>query len=918
MNRGVLRDPLWVRAPVHLLRFPALFAAVVLAAVVLGLVAVSGPRYLAAAEQGALDLELDDRRPQDVGLTVEAYGRTSPGQVAEADALLRGEVASLDALRPGTLRLLPSPSVRRLSASPEGDDTALIEQRVQLYAQEGALERITPADGRPLDDPSRPEGVWLPGQVTKPDGDAYGPGDTVTFELLGAPQDVPVAGVYRDLADEATAGGYWQSVSLLYTPRDTPQGPEVPPPLVLGQPDVVLDLAQQVDAATSHVWQFPLEGDERLTPTAGGRLLEAFRRLEERLRSDGDPLGEAVSGLADRSFNLTVTSSLGAAVERAGETAGATRGPVRALALGGQVVALVLVGAAAAFRARRRRVEVRLLAADGVGPLNQALRATIEAAAPMAAGVFLGWVSAHLLVEVLGPAVPGTSPTQAAALPAAGAATLVGLSVYGVTTALDAAREPRVVAGAASPVGQFAARFPWEAISLALATAAWYSMQARAPGASRATSDAAGELDLLVLAFPILLIAGCSGLAARGLRHLLPMVRRWTDGWPTPAFLAARRLGDASRGAVLLVTVTALALGVVVYAGAVADSTLEGAIAKARLRTGGDVRVDLPPDATVPEDLPARTTVVTSARAEIVPGEFDVEVLTVDPATFASAAADEGSGGDPRLDELLAALGRDDGERLPALVVGGDEVDLPGRPVLQTSRWELPIRPVAAASVFPTARPGRPTIVVAAQPYLARIDAQEPRTDQRLLAEERILARAVAGARAVDVLADLRSAGVVLREVRTIDETLAQPALRAAGWTFAYLAALGALAGLLAIVGVVLYLQEQQAAREVAFALASRMGLTRRQHLLAVGLELIGMLVSAAVLGASLALVAARLALPRLDPLPGLQPPAVLAVPVTTLLALFAAVAMASLAGAWFVQRTAEQAKVAEVLRLAR
>ena len=917
--RRLLADPLWVRAPIQLLRYPALLLAVTLAAVVLGLVSASGPLYLASAGQAALDLELGDRSRASSGLTVEVYGSTSPGLVEQADVRLRRAVAGLEPdghLDDATLRLLPSTNVRRTVRVPEGDSDGriVLEERVQLYAQRGALDHITPVDGLPVDDPSRPEGLWVSDRVATAEGDAYVPGDTITLELLASPQQVPVTGVYRDL-DDAPATDFWQPVELLYTARETTQGTEVPAPLLLGEPDVVLGLAERLAANTSHTWRFP-RSEARLAPAEARALNADLTRLEERVRAERDELGESLLALAAGSFNLGFTTTLDSALERAATTARAVDGPVRALALGGTAVALVLVGAAAAFRVRRRQVEVRVLAADGVAPATQALRGTVEATLPLLLGALAGAWLARLLVDALGPtALVAATPATSQALRATLLAVAVGLVALGAVTAAASAREPRVEAEGPSRAAQLAGRFPWEAVSLALAGAAWYSLRLRGPDALRESGEEA-EIDLLVLAFPVLLIAGLAGLAARGLRALLPLAHGPSAGWPTPAFLAVRRLADTPRSAVLLVTAAALALGVLVYAGTVAASTEETALAKARGVTGGDVRVDLAPSAVVPDDLPAGATVVTAADVDVVPGEFAVEVLTVDPSTFADGAYTDGLFDRP-VEELLAALIDDDGPRLPALVIPGDgEPALPSLPVLQTSRWSLPITPVGSADAFPTVRPDRTTIVVADQPYLDRVDAQQPRTDQRLLAEERVLARG--DAPADDLLAELGASGVELTDVTTVEATLDRPSLRATGWALSYLVALGALAGVLAVAGVVLYLQERQSARTVAFAIAGRMGLRRGQHALAVGLELGAMLLSAGVVGGVLALLAARLALPRLDPIPALPPAPVLALPVGLLLVVAVGVTAASLVGAWLVQRTAERADLAEVLRLAR
>ncbi|MGH2699947.1 MAG: hypothetical protein ACRDJL_12220, partial [Actinomycetota bacterium] len=70
-------------------------------------------------------------------------------------------------------------------------------------------------------------------------------------------------------------------------------------------------------------------------------------------------------------------------------------------------------------------------------------------------------------------------------------------------------------------------------------------------------------------------------------------------------------------------------------------------------------------------------------------------------------------------------------------------------------------------------------------------------------------------------------------------------------------------------------------------------------------------------IGSILALVSAWLIHSRLDPLPGVPPDPLFAVPSELLTVLVPVIAIAALVGAWRVQRRADTAKVGEVLRYA-
>jgi putative ABC transport system permease protein len=124
-------------------------------------------------------------------------------------------------------------------------------------------------------------------------------------------------------------------------------------------------------------------------------------------------------------------------------------------------------------------------------------------------------------------------------------------------------------------------------------------------------------------------------------------------------------------------------------------------------------------------------------------------------------------------------------------------------------------------------------------------------------------------------------------------------------------------AGSVALIGLVLYLQSSQQSREVAYALSRRMGLSKGTHRRSVAAELAGMLLGAFVIGTALAAVATRLIYRKLDLLPSLPPAPVYRIPFAILGAIAGASVLTAMIGAFAVQRRAQRANVAEVLRLA-
>ena len=135
-------------------------------------------------------------------------------------------------------------------------------------------------------------------------------------------------------------------------------------------------------------------------------------------------------------------------------------------------------------------------------------------------------------------------------------------------------------------------------------------------------------------------------------------------------------------------------------------------------------------------------------------------------------------------------------------------------------------------------------------------------------------------------------------------------------WTFGYLTALAALVGLVAIGGLLLYLETRQRTRVASYALGRRMGLTRATHLRSLAAELGVLLGLAWVVGAALAWAAVLLVYGRLDIDPARLPGPLLTVPVAAFVGSAVAVAVVVLLASLYAQRSADRTDVAEVLRL--
>jgi putative ABC transport system permease protein len=704
-----------------------------------------------------------------------------------------------------------------------------------------------------------------------------------------------VAGIYQDLtAGDQLLDPFWSPLSGALSVQQIDQPPA---PLLLAEPEPLAELGRQLEASGRLEWNWYLPPG-RLTVPAVETLVPRI----ERVRLD---VSNPLSLFAAR--QATASSPLADAVASARATEVALTGPVETISVTGRVLALALLAAAGLYGVKRRRGEVLLLTAQGVGGARLAARTVVEALLPLLAGGALGWLLAVGLAGVLTP----TGDPQPQALAAANlevlAALAVGLLLLAAVTWASVQAEERERSGR---LRQLLARPLWEALLLVLAAAALYELQTRGAQPVQTAGEPA-RVDRFLVLFPLLLIAGLAGLAARGAGRLLARRPLRAGASPRPAaFLAVRRLAAAPRLVLVLVTGSALAIGILGYAGILVASTRSAALDKARVLVGSDASLSTRAAA---EGLDggglAATRVQRLGGLTLQPDGVPVDLLAVDPSTFAAAVHwDTAWSGEP-LGELLDRLDADPPSpgRVPGLLAGPA---VPAFNAVELGTADVPVAMVGRAAAFPgMSRADRPLLVVSAE----RLSQWAVALRVRLSAGHEVWTREDPAV----VAAVLRETGTVPEATRTAATVMRTPAFLAVSWTFGMLQALGALAGLVALVGLVLYVQARQRGRLVAYALARRMGLSRGAHLRSVAMELAAMLLFSFALGVTLALVTASLVYRRLDPMPELPPGLHLVLPGAVLGLTLLGVAVAAVAGALLVQRGADRANVAEVMRLA-
>ena len=879
---GVFLLPPWTRAPFLPFRQPAVILAVLGAAAILACASSSAALFLSSASSESLRRLLAVQCGDAGYPTVQATGVVSDttgqleGSRRLADADVRSAMAGAGLAAPTQLRLSDQTVQVGLGAQTTGG---------RVFFRDGATRQLTPV-GRSLPGP----GLWLQaGMATRLNAAV---GSRVALSVSGAVDKVPtrVVGIYRNLDQEAVRPYWCSSTNLFLNPSYG--NDSAPPPLVIATDSATFTgLRDGWGGSSTDSWVSPVRTD-KLTLTGARAIAD---QQEAAYRALNLPQPEALSALYSGSGQLPQF------VDRTSLIRDGLRGPVLPIALGGSILALLLVGAAGSYWADRRAREVRLLSSRGVGPGALALKAVLELALPAVVGTALGWLLARWLVALLGPSpvLDRAAPWQAAAT--ATIALVAGLALLALVAGL------RSRAATERPVGArrgWVAVTPWELLLLAAALACWLTLRR---GDAVTIDGGIAQINLLVVAFPLLFLVGAAVLVVRLLALLLPRLGkaagRLSPGW----YLATRRVTASRVVSVVLLAAASTPIAVLVYAAALTQTSQYTLDAKAGVINGSTTTVQsVDPIRRTPATDAAGTVVIRYLYGKVDGQPADVTVLAVDPDTFETTAYWDRRFADRSLDDLMTVLRAPAADgTVPAVAVTEDGPAFADRFQLALGSTRLQVRTAATAQLFPGRRiPGAMLVV-----------------DRARLGDVDKFAGQLNEVWSHDSSPDRTQAAVSAQQARSYLVTSQATVFEVANflgvsWTFGYLSALAALVGLVAIGGLLLYLETRQRSRTASYALGKRMGLTRATHLRSLIAELGVLLGLAWVVGAGLAWAAVLMVYGRLDIDPTRPPQPLLTVPVLAFAGSAVAVAVVVVLAALYAQRSADRADVSEVLRL--
>jgi len=919
---GLLALAPWRRAPLLLWRRPGVLATVAGACAVLSASAAAVPLFLSSVGTEAIAVQAAERCPRDTGATYQ-------DEVTAAALRERPD----EPFAPLAAELGPTASWALAGVSLARPDGSRV-RTMPVVARDDFLDHVDVLDGGPG------PGLWISDRAA--DITRLGAGDVATVvggsipdvgfagRLYNRPVDgraeLPVVGVYRDLAGSATDDDYWCAhADLLLAQSGGLDG--LPPPVVLVDRATLADLIDQLGVdAVPGVWAAPIrEGGDLtlrgaddlvagmtcrpdLAPTlrwCDGVTIADNGAVTRRVEHEAFPFGpgtvtstqeydDGAGFLAD-----VLASHLPFVTERTRAIRASVAGGVVPVAGFAGLAGVGLVGAAASLWFDRRRREVTLLTVRGVSPGGLGLKAALELVPALLAGSAAGVGLAYGLMRWLGPS-PVIEPAAVAwAAVVGGVALIVAAVVVGTVVAIRVRLHPgrRRTWRAVRVV-------PWEILAGLAAAVSFHRLGEW--GVPVARGAGVTEVDVLGLLFPLLFLVAAVGIAMRLLMLALPRVQAASRNWPPAPFLAVHRVARYRAAVVGLVAASAVAGGVFAYAATLNRSLAATLDAKARVFVGSDVAVRLPEGQRLPPDIsPSATVVRTYANAwvDTYDGREGAIVLAVDPATLVRGAYWDASFADESLDELVDRLATPAANgRVRAVVVGAAVPAVTEAAIRSGTTGRFTIDQVTGVDAFPGMRRQTATIIVAAS-ALDGMTLGRPTGEAWIRGDHD------------DVVAELDAAGFPVNETREVTTVVDRASFLTVSWTFGFTQSLGVAAGVLTLGGVALYLDACRRGRVLGYAFARRMGLARRTHRRAVLAELAASVVVGCWLGLGVALFAAGMAYRRIDPVPDFRPDPLLrpAVGVVVALALMAVV-VAGLAAAWAQRRTDRDDPV-EVLR---
>lgn len=845
---------------------PGVLGAALATGVIIGMVASAPVLFVSSVGGGAVQKQYSLACPANTGVTMDMgphpFRMTpdGPEPVNPLEVLVEGVAGD---------PMFAAPEVVRGDFSPAkatfGDRTESI----------GFLARADWHDHVEMLSAEVPGDVWLPDTIADELGVA--PGDVIDVRTNGgADVSLTVAGVFRDLASRRL-NSFWCAAENAIVPIGF-FSELVPPPMAIVEPDTFAALPLQLSLEKSFTRYVAEFAHPPRTLAEAEHDVAAAAVVEQRL-AEVDPDAEVFSSI-DR---------IGVRGHTVREAVRDTTLPVAALAV---ICALALASVLGLLWVRARRTSCIALATIGVSPAALGLKAALETGLAVVVGSVGGTYLAFATLGAWAPATDLEPGTLALALAVAVATAVVGLVLVAATAAVSC----RSLLRHSAPARRSWVRFvPFE---LAFALIAWQAArtigtEALVPIEGKRVVDTSSS----VLVLPLAVLALGAALTARLWWWLTRRPRSHALPSRLPRRLALRRLQHGSKAGTAILGAGTLALGVSVFGLAMNSSLERTGEAKSAVYVGSDVALLIVRE--LPPGVPGASEVWV--RNEMEYGGQPVDLIAVDPATFAAVAFWDDAFDERSLPDLLGELDAGVADGAVRVIAVGDvpatgeitNPNLAGDP--------FPAQVVERVDAFPGAHLKNPTLIMSrAAAQAGPINFRHFVWAKGTFAYWRLHLQEIGAAPLLGI---------------SRQDAVDSSVLKFAAWSFDFVKALGVFVGALVTAALVLHLAVRQRQQALGFAFLRRMGLSHRRHWWALVFEVGAMMLTIFLLGSALALLCVRIVSPHVDPLPILLPTPLMVVPwgaiaVTGLIAA-AVVFVGSAAAQWSGARV----DVAEVLR---
>jgi len=885
--------PPFRRAPWLLFRRRVLLVAILGTAVILGLVASLTPLFGSSAGSEALQRQLEGR-------CASRFAAKMP-VVASVDADLARDLELNEAVLQSTLgadESFEQPNLVLRGGTADlalagGDDTAIEVRIMGLGDFRDHIELVEGAHG---------EGAYIDRRTSEWIG--AGPGDDVifTYELFffdGRSEitivPLTVTAVYEDLYNQYL-DPYWCTFQQEIAPNA--MGDLPPAPLLLDvdtfQDDPELFHSIYGGGHEPGQWHVPIR-IEGLTVTAAYRAAATIEETSANVESLlEEALSEDLTG-----FELALDSELLPVTDRVRSQIEALETSIFPLAAVVLLASVGLLGAAGAYWVERRRSELELLSAVGVPPAGIAVKAGLELLLPVVAGAVLGAGVGNLVIGLVGPSpdieIFARRDGLLVTIAAAGVGLLAAALVAGVKARGLLDRRGRRSSDLS---------LRWPLIVLSLVAAFMVRTLIGDQAVTLGENVVVGSVDPMVLFFPVLVLLAAVLLISQLVTLARPLIYRLGSASHS-GFLASRRVLSAPAVALALIAGAAVPVAILVYSANLARSATISIDAKGKTSIGSDVSTLIYRIEDLPPAMEGNSTIVVKLERARLDG-LTVDVIGVDPATFADGGFWLSTYADRPLSQVLGDLAGDaDAAVLDAVVANGAV----SGGVVDSDAMDFEVEVVGSVSAFPGSVRDRPLLVVDRTRLQALLAPDEDRIRG---ADYMIWSKGLEEAEIDGIMADSEMGFAF---TIAADTTLDQLKFAVIVWTFEFLRLYAALAGLIVIASVLIYTDTRQRGRNLSYALARRMGLSRRDHALAGLLEVGSLTMLGALGGVAVGRWASRDLYLALDPLPETPPAPQWVGTADITLVVLALVVLLAAVSARMAQRTADNADVSELLR---